>query len=310
MAVTDTTPNLAALDGLHLIPARSIRRRQRLERAIYGAATLGITIAPQNPDLWPAHLGAAGIAAGTLYTLWGKWDHQGWTAFLKTCQKAVPALTGAAVYLTNRLTPGTAWWEYAIPAGWGLLMAATTPLTSAAGILPEHADAQDTPAPAETPATALESAPPATYGEHRTRQWTNARTTGTTHLTNVTQYQADAPDFWGIVIAEEGDTVPDLNPTTLAGIFDLPVGTITLHLIDGSGPGRKLLQARPTLDTTAQASQDTVHRLFTEKLARQGGGADGMHLIDYRTEPNRIAFRVTAPDDQMIQLNQIGRAHV
>lgn len=303
MAVTDTTPHLAATDGLTLIPAHSIRRRARLERLTYGAGALGITLAPQNPDLWPAHLGAAGIAAGTFYWLWGRWDHQGWTAFLKTCQKAVPTLSGAAVYLTNRLTPGTAWWEYALPAGWALLMGLTVPLTSAAGIIPEPADGQDTPAPQAT-TTAIEQAPPATYGEHRARQWTNARTTGTTRLVDVTQYQQNAPDFWGIVIAEEGEAVPDINPTNLAGVFDLPPGTVTLSLIDGSGPGRKLLQARPTLDAQAQASQDPVQRLWDEKLSRPNGGAPGMLLDGYRTEDNRIALRVTAPDDQLIQLNQ------
>lgn len=305
MAVTDTAPHLAATDGLTLLPARSIRRRARLERAVYGAATLGLTLAPQNPDLWPAHLGAAGIAAGTVYWLFGRFDHQRFTGFLKSCQKAVPALSGAAVYLTNHLNPGTAWWEYAIAAGWGLTMGATIPLTSAAGLIPEPAADHDTTTPAEeAPTTALEQAPPATYGEYRTRQWAAARASGTTLLTGVTQYQQTAPDFWGYVIAEEGDTVPDLNPTTLAGIFDLPIGTVTLQLIDGSGPGRKLLQARPTLDQQANALQDPVHRFFNDKLARPGGGAAGMNLVDYRTEPNRVAFLVTAPDDQFIQLNQ------
>ncbi|NUS25043.1 MAG: hypothetical protein HOV92_12585 [Streptomyces sp.] len=306
MAVTDTTPQLAAVDGLRLLPARSIRRRARLERLTYGAATLGITLAPQYDDLWPAHLGAAGLAAGTFYWLYGKWGNaDGWTAFLKACQKAVPALTGASIYLTNRLTPGTAWWEYALPAAWGSLMALTVPLTSAAGIIPEQApDAEDTPALEAAAPAVLEQAPPATYGEARACQWANARATGTTSLVNVTQYQDGAPDFWGIVIAEVGETVPDLNPTALAGVFDLPPGTVTLQLIEGSGPGRKLLEARPTLNQAEQEAQDPVRRLFNEKLARQGGGATGMQLIDYRREPNRIALRVTAPDDQMIQLNQ------
>ncbi|MEV5915856.1 hypothetical protein AB0M00_44110 [Streptomyces chartreusis] len=305
MAVTDTTPHPAVTDGLRLIPAHSIRRRVRLERLTYGAATLGITLAPQQADLWPVHLGAAGIAAGTFYWLYARWETvHGWTGFLKACQKAVPALTGAAVYLTDRLTPGAAWWEYALPVAWGATMAATTPLTSAAGLIPEQTpDTPNTPA-LETAPAAIEQAPPATYGEYRARQWANARTTGNTLLTSVTQYQDYAPDFWGIVTALEGEAVPDLNPTTLAGIFDLPVGTITLNLIDGQGPGRKLLQARPTLDDAQQALQDPIPRLFNDRLARPGGGATGMHLAAYRTDSNRIALRVTAPDGQMIQLNQ------
>ena len=307
MAVTTQTPDQSASDGPRLIPAHSIRRRARLEQSIYGAAALGITLAPNNPDWWPAHLGAAGLAIGSFSWLWGKWnsDDDGTRrslGFLHAAQRALPFLTGAGAYLASLINPGTPWWEYATGSAWALLMGLTTPITHSLNLhalLPTDAPALET-----TPAVVQEQAPPATYTDYRAQQWAAVRTTGTTLLTSVTQYADNAPDFWGIVIAEAGDTVPDLNPTTLAGIFDLPVGTVQLQLIDGSGPGRKLLTARPTLDTTAQAQQDPIHRIFNEKLARQGGGATGMRLVDYRREPNRIAMRVTAPDDQFIQLNQ------
>jgi hypothetical protein len=302
VAVTDTTPHPVAPGGPRLLPARSIRRRARLEQAVYGAAALGITIAPQHDTWWPAHIGAAGLAFGSFYWLYGKWDdHAG--GFLTACQRAIAPLTGAAAYLTNLLHAGLPWWEYATGPAWGLAMAATTPIAHSLNL---HALL---PAPTNGDTPALEAAtpkpaPPATYAEHCAAQWENARATGTTRLTSVTQYQAGAPDFWGIVVAEAGEAVPDLNPTALAAVFDLPPGTVTLSLIEGSGPGRKLLQARPTLDQAQQASQDPIHRLFNEKLAKDNGGAAGMQLIDYRREPNRIAFRVTAPDGQMIQLNQ------
>lgn len=309
MAVTDTTPTLAAADGPRLVPAHTIRRRARLERAVYGAATLGITIAPHIDDWWPLHLGAAGIAVTSFARLWNKWERLPvGSTLLTACQRALPVLTGSGLYTAAIATPGDHLWEYAAPLVWGAVMAATTPITHAAALtalLPDPAPDSDgdgtTPA---LEAAAIEQTPPATYTEYRTRQWKDARATSTTLLADVTQYQADAPDFWGIVIAEAGDAVPDLNATTLAGIFDLPVGTVTLELIEGSGPGRKLLQARPTLDHQAQALQDPIHRLFNDKLTRPNGGATGMRLLDYRREPNRIALRVTAPDDQMIQLNQ------
>ncbi|MFD7995498.1 hypothetical protein [Streptomyces mexicanus] len=305
MAVTDNTPDLAAGDGPRIVPAHSIRRRARLEQAIYGATTLGITIASHQPDWWPAHLAAAGIAYGSFSWLWKKWDREEDSphrfSFLQAAQRAFPFLTGAGVYLTDLLHTGTTWWEYALPAAWGLLMGTTTPVTHSLNLHPAAVlPATDTPALE----TATQPAQPRTYAEYRAWEWATARATGTTQLTNITRYQDNAPDFWGIVIAPVGETVPDLNPTTLAGVFDLPVGTVSLHLIDGSGPGRKLLTARPTLDTAAQAQQDPVHRLFNEKLTRPNGGAAGMLLADYRIEPNRIALRVTAPDNQMIQLNQ------
>lgn len=301
MAVTDNIPAPAVHDGPRLVPAASIRRRARLERTVYGAATLAITIAPHNPDWWPAHLTAGGIAIGAFSWLYGKWDKD--VSFLTAAQRAFPWLTGAGVYLANLLTPGTAWWEYAASAAWGLLMATTTPITHSlnlAALLPATDNTPTGPQSVQLEA----AAPPATYGGHRSRQWATVKATGDTLLTNVTQYDPSHQDFWGIVIAPAGEAVPDLNATALAAVFDLPPGTVTLTLIEGSGPGRKLLQARPTLDTVQQAQQDPIQRLFHEKLARHNGGATGMRLLDHRREPNRIALRVTAPDDQMIQLNQ------
>lgn len=303
MAATEKTPTPALEQGAPTyVSARSLRRRARLERTVYGAATLGITIGPHNPDLWPAHLGALGIAGGTFYWLLGKWEDAP-LGLLNACQKALPFLSGAAVYLTDLLTPGTAWWEYAASAGWGVLMAATTPLTHASNL---HALLPDAPAE-QTPALEAavdQPAPPANYAEYRAWEWAGAKATGSTLLTGVHQYQEGLRDFWGIVVAPAGEAVPDLNATALAGVFDLPPGTVTLTLIDGSGPGRKLLQARPTLDAIQQQSANPLERLFNERLARQGGGADGMVLVEHRAEPNRISFRVTAPDDQFIQLNQ------
>jgi len=300
VAVTDNTPAPAAYDGPRLVPAASIRRRARLERTIYGAATLGITLAPQHETWWPAHIAAMGIAAGSFAWLYGKWD-DGAARLLTASQRALPWLTGAGLYLTNLLTPGNHWWEYAADAAWGLTMAKTAPVTRSLNL---HTLLPDT----NTDTPALEAAPaaaqPATYGEYRAWEWANSKVTGTTRLTGVHQYQEGVRDFWGIVTALEGEAVPDLNATALAAVFDFPPGTVTLSLIEGSGPGRKLLEARPTLNQLQQAAQDPIQRLFNEKLARPNGGAAGMSLLGYKAEPNRIALRVTAPDDQMIQLNQ------
>ncbi|MFH9426365.1 hypothetical protein ACH4K4_37220, partial [Streptomyces sp. NPDC017529] len=53
------------------VPARSIRRRKRLERLTYGAATLGLALGPHT-DLWPAHLGTAALGTLTSWWLWRK----------------------------------------------------------------------------------------------------------------------------------------------------------------------------------------------------------------------------------------------
>lgn len=311
MAVTEKTPDTAApVDGPRLIPARSIRRRRRLEQAVYGAASLGVAIAPQHAGLWPAHITAMGAGAWSFVWLYGKWDHDEQPAlgFWQAAQRALPWLSGAGVYLTNLCHTGTSWWEYAAAGTWGALMAYTTPHTSSHNL---HALL---PAQAEQPA--LEALPPqqaavpATYEEARAQQWATAKATGDTILTGISLYQPGAPDFWGTVIAPAGEPVPDLSDKVLAAIFDMPIGTVTLQLIPGSGPGRKHLIARPTLDQAAEAGQEPAVRLFHERLARPGGGADGMQLVAHRVEPNRIAYLVTAPDDQIIQLNhkQIARS--
>ncbi|MFK8851232.1 hypothetical protein [Streptomyces sp. Ac-502] len=288
------------------VPAHSIRRRKRLERLTYGAAALGLALGPHT-DFWPAHVGAAALGLLTTRWLWRQWDTEprGWS-FLQAAQRALPLLAGAGAYLTPLLTPGGPWWEWLLAPAWGAAMAATTPLTHSARLTPEHF-VLDVPPPAPSPAQ-NQTPVPDSYPAYRAHQWETAKATGTTRLTSVTQYEDPdgqlVPDFWGIVIAEAGDAVPDLNATTLAAVFDLPPGTVTLSLIQGSGPGRKLLTARPTLDALEQHSADPMVRLWNEKIARPNGGAAGMNLAGYRREPNRIALRVTAPDEQFIQLNQ------
>ncbi|MCI3279108.1 hypothetical protein [Streptomyces cylindrosporus] len=308
MAATENTPTPQPVEA-RLVPAASVRRRARLEQTIYGTATLGITIASQQPTWWPAHLTALAVGGASAWRLLDRLDDATGWGLLRACQKAVPALSATAVYLTNLLAPGAPWWEWALPSAWGTVMALTTPVTHAANLIPAALPTRPEPAaldssPAATTVPAQGTGAPTTYGEYRAWEWANAKATGDTLLTSVTLYQEGVRDFWGIVIAPQGQAVPDLNDTTLAGVFDLPPGTVKLQLIDGSGPGRKLLAARPTLDQLEQHTADPVQRLFTEKLACPGGGATGMHFVGAKTEPNRVAIRVTAPDNELIQLNQ------
>ena len=298
---TSTTPSLTAT-APRIVSARSIARRRRLERLTYGAATLGLAVGP-HAGFWPAHLGAAALGAVAARHLWRRWDDEplGWN-LLKTAQRLTPALTGSAAYLAPLLIPGSPWWEWILAPAWGAAMTYTTPLTHSADLTPGHFQLA---VPQLAPA--IEQQAPASYPAYRAEQWDTARTTGTTRLTSVTQYTDPAgqpvQDFWGIVIAEAGEAVPDLNETALAAVFDLPPGTVELHLIQGSGPGRKLLTAKPTLHALEQ-STDPLQRLWDERLARPGGPTDGMTLDAYTADANRIALRTSAPDGQIIQLNQ------
>ncbi len=306
---TDRTPIIAPLPRPdarmpRVVSARTLRRRKRLERLTYGAMALGVTFGPQT-DYWPAHVGAAALGGLASWALWNAWETEplGWR-LLKTAQILAPAVTASGAYLGALLTPGAAWWEYLLGPAWGGFMAYTTPLTHAADLIPEQL-------PTAPPAIEAQPAQPVptTYAEHRAHQWTASKKTGSSLLTSVTQYQHPAtgeplPDFWGIVIAEAGDEAPDLNPNALAAIFDLPPGTVELNLIQSSGTGRKLLTAKPTLAQLEQQATHPAERWWHEKLARQGGPTHGMALHGFRADTNRVAYRISAPDGQLIQLNQ------
>lgn len=285
-----------------IVPARSIRRRKALERLTYGAATLGVTIAPQT-DYWPAHLGAAALGAGGIWWLSKKWDSEllGWR-LLKSAQRLTPGITASGAYLAAWFTPGAAWWEWLLGPAWGGVMAYTTPLTHSAHLVPEQSLPALTPVPEP-------AAPAVTYPQYRAGQWAASKKTGTSILVDVTQYEhpttgALLPDFWGIVVAEAGEEAPSLSADALAAVFDLPPGTVELHRIQGSGTGRKLLTAKPTLAALSQQAAHPAERWWHEKLARKGGPTEGMILHDYRADANRVAYRIGAPDDQLLQLNQ------
>ncbi|TGB06549.1 hypothetical protein [Streptomyces sp. MZ04] len=298
MAVTQQQPAVQAEP--RLLAARSIRRRKRGERLVHVVTAAGLGYASQTPDLWLAHLGAAALGISTARWLWRQCGalliDEGLT---RAAHIAVPPLTAAAAYLTNVLHSGAPWWEWALAPAWGALMVATTPFTNAARL-------GELPLVAAQSAPAIEAAP-GDYLAYRARQWENAKATGTTRLVGVHQYTDQQgqllQDFWGTVVAEQGEAVPDLNETALAAVFDLPVGTVWLQPMDGSGPGRKHLLARPTLGSSAQ-SADPIHRIWNARVAGPNGAAPGMILDDYRLEPNRIALRVTAPENQIINLDQ------
>lgn len=296
MAVTD--PPVQAEP--RLFSARSIRRRKRGERVAHVAAATALGFASQTPQLWPAHLGAAVLGIGAAHWLWRQWDRLPLgDNLMHAAHRAVPPFTAAAAYLTNLLHPGAPWWEWAMAPAWGGLMVVTTPFTNAARL-------QELPVLAAAWAPAITAAP-SNYLAYRARQWENAKSTGTTRLVDVHQY-ADGQgrplqDFWGTVVAEKGEAVPDLNPIALAAVFDLPVGAAWLQPVKDSGPGRKHLLARPTLGASEQAT-DPIHRIWNAKVAGLNGAAPGMILDNYRLEPNRIALRVTAPDNQIINLDQ------
>jgi hypothetical protein len=299
VALTDNNPAPTTAAAPQPVPGHVIYRRVVRERIAYATATAGIAVLPQIHSLWPAHLAAAATGVATAAYLIGKpdddTDHLG---LIKRAGKAMPFVTGAAAYLVNYAHPGTTWWELASAGAWGLLMAATAPFTRSAGFTLEL--------PADLPAlTSAQAAPPASYAEFLQRRWEASGAAPGTRLIDAQQIKPDRPDFNAVIVARTGRAVPRLSDTALAAAFDMPVGTVTLEPIDGSGPGRMRLTALPTL--SADPTHGGLHplqALWNRKVAAPGGAAPGMILLDHNATSNRISLRVTAPGNALINLPQ------
>jgi hypothetical protein len=295
---TKTTPiaTAAADDTERYVPLSAIRRRMTTERVAYTAATVGLAIGPQTGagSGIDATLAAIGIAGATGAWLWrraGSTDHH---SLLRTCQRALPVLTGAALYTASAATPGAPWWEILLPATWGALMGWTTPITRSANMIA---------IPDEPHGPAADAAPAYTYPEALAAMWEAATLAPGTRLTQVRQLQPDLPDFDAVVVAETGRAVPTLGATALAAVFDFPEGSVTVTSIPGSGPGRMALTAAPTL--RGAAGPTDLPGLWRARVSDPGGAAPGMHLIDHRIEENRIAIRVQADDNKLVSLPQL-----
>ncbi|MFI1386663.1 hypothetical protein [Embleya sp. NPDC020886] len=299
---TKTATRSSDTDAERYVPMRTIRRRMTAERIVYVAGTVGLTIGPQTAtgtatDAMFGAFGAFGAVGATGAWLWhraGSDDHHG---LLRTCQRALPVLTGSALYAASAAAPGVAWWELLLPATWGALMGWTTPITRSADVIaiPDAADPSNTPA--------VEAHPAYTYPEALAAMWEAANLAPGTRLIGIRQFEPDRPDFDATIVAEAGRPVPNLTVTALAAVFDLPEGTVTVSTIPGSGPGRMALTVAPTLRGAVGPSD--LPGLWRARVSDPGGAAPGMHLIDHRVDADRIVIRVRSDDSKLINLPQL-----
>lgn len=291
-------------------PAARVRRRANVERLAYGATALGMAIGPQL-DSGPASLlssvGVTVLTGACIYNASkpgadGRIDGH---RLLRACQAGLPVLTGGGIYAASVLHTGTSWWELVAPAAWGAVMALLAPITRRRGITPEATELPDSHAAKET-AKDGEAGPQLTgygaYADWLARQWHTANVAPDTQLTAFEQYRPDRPDFRCIVVAQRGKAVPNLSERQLAAAFDMPEGTVTLEPLLGSGPGRMVLTALPTLQEQARQA-DTLDAMWAANVAAQGGAAPGVALLRYRTENDRLVLQVAAPASKTIHLD-------
>ncbi|KOU45360.1 hypothetical protein ADK56_33240 [Streptomyces sp. MMG1522] len=291
MSATDQAAPAAATTKS--VPSHVLYRRVLAERTSYAVTAAGMAVGPQLDDSAWSYLASGGIGLGTLAWLYAKTKNtdqgQGLSAIVRA-QRAIPFLTAAGTYVANLITPGFNWWEIVTPAAWAGLMGWMAPLTRSASLVLELTDHQ---AP-----TGI--ARELTYTEFLAAKWAQATGDGT-RLVSIALYRADRPDFEAVVVAQAGKAVPTFTEVQLAAAFDFPVGTVRMRPVQGSGPGRMRLVARPTSEDT-EAVAEGVRGLWETAVAAPGKAAPGVDLIDHRTEKDRIVLLVASPPGKTIYL--------
>ncbi|MEU2800889.1 winged helix-turn-helix domain-containing protein [Streptomyces sp. NPDC007117] len=280
-----------AVDTTKAVPGHVIYRRVLAERTSYALAAAGMAVGPQLDDSAWSYLASGGIGLGTLAWLYAKTkDPDQGLGMLTRAQRAIPFLTAAGTYVANLITPGFNWWEVVAPAAWAGLMGWMAPLTRSAGLVLELSEQQAQADPTRE----------LTYTEFLAAKWQQATGEGT-RLVSITPYRADRPDFEAVVVAQAGKAVPTFTEVQLAAAFDFPVGTVKMRPVQGSGPGRMRLVARPTSEDV-EAVAEGIRGLWETAVCAPGKAAPGVELLDYRAEPHRIVLLVASPPGKEIHL--------
>lgn len=294
MSTTDQAA--PAVDTTKSVPSHVLYRRVLAERTSYALTAAGMAVGPQLDDSAWSYLASGGIGLGTLAWLYAKTKNtdpgQGLSAITRA-QRAIPFLTAAGTYVANLITPGFNWWEVVAPAAWAGLMGWMAPLTRSASLVLELTEHQ---VPTGTGLAPREL----TYTEFLAAKWAQATGDGT-RLVSIAPYRADRPDFEAVVVAQAGKAVPTFTDVQLAAAFDFPVGTVRMRPVQGSGPGRMRLVARPTSEDT-EAVAEGIRGLWESAVAAPGKAAPGVDLIDHRTEKDRIVLLVASPPGKTIYL--------
>ncbi|MEU1567975.1 winged helix-turn-helix domain-containing protein [Streptomyces mirabilis] len=280
-----------AADITKSVPGHVIYRRVLAERTSYALAAAGMAVGPQLDDSFLSYLASGGVGVGTIAWLYAKTKNpdQGLDTITRA-QRAIPFLTAAGTYVANLITPGFNWWEVVAPAAWASLMGWMAPLTRSAGLVLELSEHQAQADPARV----------LTYTEFLAAKWAQATGDGT-RLVSITPFRADRPDFEAVIVAQAGKAVPSFTEVQLAAAFDFPVGTVKMRPVQGSGPGRMRVVARPTTEDIERTAEG-LRGLWESAVAAPGGAAPGVDLIDWRSEPHRIVLLVASPPGKEIRL--------
>lgn len=286
------------------------RRLATVERTAYGVAGAVAVAGPLLGNGY-VHAGAVALGAGTLLRLWAITRFADHGRLLTASQRALPALALSGCYTAALIAPGTSWWEIAAPIATAALAGIAAPLTRSRFL--RHS-AENLPALVEDQGAALarqeQEVPADPFLAGIAEMWAASPATGTTALNRIQLIRPEAPDFVALIQAGPGEAVPKaLDERVIAAVFDVPVSSVQLAEVEGSGPGRLAVRVAPD-ETRARAQRartpdEVLVNLWAERVASRDGVAPGMNLVDHRIEDDRIRMRVEAAESQMIRLPRL-----
>ncbi|WP_060886741.1 DNA translocase FtsK [Streptomyces caniscabiei] len=258
--------------------------KAKVERALYGASAVALPVLPELGEL-AVHAPVGVIGGSCLWWLYRRVKAGDFPKAIKTAQRALPVLSGAALYATNAIAPGTSWWQIAAPALWGGLMAGWLPVTRAGWVSGDD-DTVD--------------AYPSDFAGVVARMWADAKISQETWLENIEQLvSGDHPDFVADVVAPAGTAVPRMDLVDVAAVYGYPVATVSLKEIAGTGPGRMRLTLAPT-----RAPQSRFDQMWHDYIAAPGGAIPGAQVVAIDNDvPGRVMILAAVPAGQVARVD-------
>ncbi|WP_331740041.1 hypothetical protein OH749_31200 (plasmid) [Streptomyces albidoflavus] len=260
---------------------RVVARQVHLERVLYGAAALGLTIAPNADPTGPVNLTVLGLGgAATALASVRAWRQAGTpdAHLLKTVMRALPAATAVAVDVTAMVTGG---WhlDAAASAAWCLSMGWLAPFSRSGRL--RHA--QETLRQIEAAAPEEAPAPESRESDfERTlhAMWARAEIPGDTRLRRIDRHSPDGIDFSALVKAPDGRAVPRLDEVAVAAAFGVPEGAVTI-LGTAYGPGWAEIVVTPGAYKQAQNAGPSDESWWAKNIARANKAVPGS-VLEYR----------------------------
>ena len=289
---------------------QTITKISRYERGLYLASACTIAVASQVESWWVVHGAAAAVLLVAGLVLFIRTKEEDHHRSLLAAQRAIAPISGSLLYLAclvmHLTSLGWQWWEGVGPAVWAALMWWLVPVARSIPI----ATAAPAPAGAAVAVPVQQHVLPVTATiEQKIAQFWADMAAGERGIAQGTALTAvrligGGPDFEGIVVAQPGRPVPNLQPRVLAALFDCPVERVRWEPIEGSGPGRMRLVVAPTAPAAAAPKAiSSLEDQWRTHVAAPGKAAPGLQLIQRRVQGNAMVIHAQAAQGTTVTLD-------